>query len=174
MERGLVTPSVATLLPDLRRTLVCGSETSSRRPHETKRLIRAKNERTVYRVPSRVRGGAHLGGRPEGNVELVWSRIPPGGGSGEELLRHGSETECVYVLEGSTIEVVVGEDRHTLDEGDCLTIPGELPHGCFNRTGRPGRAALGHLARRLLTSRRVDVVASSSTRRADRSPVARW
>jgi transcriptional regulator with XRE-family HTH domain len=133
MERGLVNPSVATLL---RICAVLGVRIGDvfTEPHEPKRLIRA-NERTVYLVPESFEE-ARISVDPKGNVELVWSRIPPGGGSGEELLRHGSETECVYVLKG-TIEIVVGEDRHTLDEGDCLTIPGELPHGCFNRTAEP-------------------------------------
>jgi transcriptional regulator with XRE-family HTH domain len=133
MERGLVNPSVATLL---RICAVLGVRIGDvfTEPHEPKRLIRA-SERTVYLFPESFEE-ARLSVDPKGIMQLVWSRILPGGGTGDELLRHGSETECVYVLKG-TIEIVAGEDRHTLGEGDCLTIPGELPHGCFNRTAEP-------------------------------------
>jgi transcriptional regulator with XRE-family HTH domain len=130
MERGLVNPSVATLLRICSALGVRIGDVFTE-PNEPNRLIR-RDERSIYVVPDSGFEEARISVDSRGIVQLVWSRIFPGGGTGEELLRHGSETECVYVLKGS-LEVVAGEDRHVLGPGDCLTIPGDLPHGCFNR-----------------------------------------
>jgi transcriptional regulator with XRE-family HTH domain len=134
LERGTTNPSVATLL---RICGVLGVQIGDlfTEPRETNRLVR-KSERAVYEVPDAGFQEARVSVDPKRIVELVWSRIMPGGGTGDELLRHGSETECVYVLSGK-VEVVVGEERYALAAGDCVTIPGEVPHGCFNRTGSP-------------------------------------
>ena len=134
LERGLANPSVATLLR------ICGVLgvrigdvfTEARVPS---RLVR-RAERAIYQVPETGFEEARLAVDSKGSVEVVWSRIFPGGGTGEELLRHGSETECVYVLKG-TLEVAVDGERHILRSGDCLTISGEQPHGCFNRGETP-------------------------------------
>jgi transcriptional regulator with XRE-family HTH domain len=134
LERGLANPSVATLL---RICGVLGVQIGDlfTEPREAKRVIR-KRERAVYEVPDGGFQEARVSVDPKRVVELVWSRILPGGGTGEELLRHGSETECVYVLRGR-IEIVVGDERYNVSAGDCVTIPGEVPHGCFNRTKSP-------------------------------------
>jgi transcriptional regulator with XRE-family HTH domain len=134
LERGLANPSVATLLR------ICGVLNVQigdlfTDPRETRRLVR-KSERAVYEMPDAGFQEARVSVDPKRIVELVWSRIMPGGGTGDELLRHGSETECVYVLSGR-IEVVVGDERYNAGPGDCVTIPGEVPHGCFNRTKAP-------------------------------------
>jgi|SRR5579871_5386479 len=134
LERGLTNPSVATLLRICRVLNVqigdLFTETRS-----TRRLVR-RSERAVYEVTAAGFEEARISVDPRGLVELVWSRIHPGGDTGEELLIHGSETECVYVLRG-TLEVTAGDEVYRLDEGDCLTIPGEVPHGCANRGSEP-------------------------------------
>jgi transcriptional regulator with XRE-family HTH domain len=136
LERGLANPSVATLL---RICSVLGVRIGDlfTDPQPTNPLVRA-SDRAVYEVPDVGFEEARISVDPKGLVELVWSRIAPGGGTGAELLRHGSETECVYVLSGS-VEVVVGDDRYKLGTGDCVTIPGDMPHGCFNRARKPAQ-----------------------------------
>jgi transcriptional regulator with XRE-family HTH domain len=134
LERGLTNPSVATLLRICRVLNVqigdLFTETKA-----TRRLVR-RSERAVYVVSEAGFEEARISVDPRGLVELVWSRINPGGGTGDELLVHGSETECVYVLRGS-VDVVVGDEVYHLDEGDCVTLPGDLPHGCANRGSEP-------------------------------------
>jgi transcriptional regulator with XRE-family HTH domain len=134
LERGLASPSVATLLR-ICRALDVHIGDLFMEPRMPKRLVR-RAERAVYQVTEAGFEEARLSVDPRGSVELVWSRLAPGGGTGEELLCHGSEAECVYVLRGS-LEVAVGEERYLLGPGDCVTIPGEMPHGCFNRTNKP-------------------------------------
>jgi transcriptional regulator with XRE-family HTH domain len=134
LERGLTNPSVATLLRICRALGVqigdLFTETKA-----TRRLVR-RSERAVYEVSAAGFEEARISVDPRGIVELVWSKILPGGGSGDELLVHDSETECVFVLRGA-VEVLVGDEVYRLDEGDCLTIPGDLPHGCANRGSEP-------------------------------------
>jgi transcriptional regulator with XRE-family HTH domain len=134
LERGLTNPSVATLLRICRVLNVQIGDLFTE-PRTSRRLVR-RAERAVYEVTEAGFDEARISVDPRGVVELVWSKIHPGGGTGEELLCHGSETECVYVLRGS-LEVAVGDERYVLGKGDCITIPGELPHGCFNRGATP-------------------------------------
>jgi transcriptional regulator with XRE-family HTH domain len=131
LERGLSTPSVATLL---RICGVLGVQIGDlfTEPRPVNRVVR-RNQRPVYTVPKTGFEEARISADPRGNVEVVWSRMSPGGGTGEELLCHGSETECVYILKGK-LNVVVGEEEYVLKQGDCLTFPGNMPHGPFNRS----------------------------------------
>ncbi len=122
-----------------------------------KRLIR-RNERPIYTVPKTGFEEARISADPRGSVEVVWCRMGPGGGTGDELLSHGSETECVYVLRGK-LDLVVGDEEYTLAAGDCLTIPGEMLHGCFNHTDKDVELLWVTTPAGLLTSRPVDVVA---------------
>jgi mannose-6-phosphate isomerase-like protein (cupin superfamily) len=39
----------------------------------------------------------------------------------------------VYILKGR-LDVVVEDEKYVLSPGDCLTIPGDKHHGCFNRS----------------------------------------
>jgi len=134
LERGLTNPSVATLLRICRVLNVQIGDLFAQ-PRVSNRLVR-RSERAVYEVTAAGFDEARISVDPKGVVEVVWSRIHPGGGSGAEPLCHGSETECVYVLSGR-LEVSVGEERYMLGPGDCLTFPGEMPHGCANRGSRP-------------------------------------
>jgi transcriptional regulator with XRE-family HTH domain len=131
LERGLSTPSIATLLRICR---ALGLQIGDLFTEEqlTSRVVR-RSDRPIYEVPQSGFEEARISADPRGAIEVVWCRMEPGGGTGEELLAHGSEVECVFVLKGRVV-VAVGEEEHTLNAGDCLTIPGEMPHGVFNRS----------------------------------------
>jgi transcriptional regulator with XRE-family HTH domain len=69
-------------------------------------------------------------------VEVTWSRIAPGGGSGPELFTNSADMQLIFVLRGK-IEVRLGDDRHLLHERWSITFPGTLPHGYANPTSKP-------------------------------------
>jgi len=60
----------------------------------------------------------------EGSIHL----ISPG--SGMDLVSHQGE-EVAYVIEG-TLEISVGSDKYTVNEGDSFYFRSELPHGYRN------------------------------------------
>jgi hypothetical protein len=64
-------------------------------------------------------------------VEVTWSRIQPGCGSGPELFTNVAEMQLIFVLRR------LGDEKHLLHERWSITFPGELPHGYFNPTSKP-------------------------------------
>ena len=67
-------------------------------------------------------------------IEVLHSKIAPGGSGGEQLYALNCEVEFVYVLLGQ-LEVVLGPDRHLLNTGDAMTFRGRDPHTWRNPTG---------------------------------------
>jgi transcriptional regulator with XRE-family HTH domain len=68
-----------------------------------------------------------LSGRDERRFQAIESVVAPGAGAGDELYSLPGEVEFVYVLEG-TLELVVGEETHVLEEGDAITYELSKPH----------------------------------------------
>lgn len=60
------------------------------------------------------------------NMEMIQGRLLPGEVSSEEPLTHPCE-ECTLVLRGR-LEVVLGERRYVLEEGDCIHFDSTIPH----------------------------------------------
>ncbi len=67
----------------------------------------------------------------EGSIHL----IAPG--SRVEFITHQGE-EVAYVIEG-TLEMTVGAQTYTVNEGDSMYFRSELPHGSFNPGPNPAR-----------------------------------
>ncbi|TCP24961.1 XRE family transcriptional regulator [Scopulibacillus darangshiensis] len=65
-----------------------------------------------------------------GKLEVTYSQIEPGGGSGE-LFSHDIAEECIVVLKGD-IDITVGEDHYVLYEGDTITFSSRVLHGWKN------------------------------------------
>lgn len=57
----------------------------------------------------------------DGQFEVMYSEIEPGGSSGE----------CITVLEGD-LEISIGDNKHILNEGDTITFSSHIPHGWTN------------------------------------------
>jgi transcriptional regulator with XRE-family HTH domain len=75
--------------------------------------------------------------RGQSALQLVHSRIDPGGSGGSQLYTINCETEVVYVLEG-TIEMVFSDRTQKLSTGDALTFPGGEPHTWNNASASSG------------------------------------
>ena len=141
VERGLVMPSIPTLIRIAAALNVRMTRLLEPAPRPT-RFIRLADRRPYH-------DGDHhffeaiVSSDDTNLLEVVWSRVEAGGGTGDELYTHGSQAECAYVLVGQ-VEIRVGGESYHMDVGDCLTIPGGTPHGCFNHTSEPAELLWMH------------------------------
>ena len=69
----------------------------------------------------------------DGRLQVIYSTIQPGGGTGEEAYTHDSDEEVVVVLEGS-LDLWVGPEHYRLESGDAVTHSSRVPH----RNTNPG------------------------------------
>lgn len=67
--------------------------------------------------------------------EVIYSRVDPGGGSGEPYT-HDSDEECIIVIRGK-MEINIGGNRYILEEGDAITFCSRIPHGWRNIGSEP-------------------------------------
>lgn len=61
---------------------------------------------------------------------VIYSQLDPGTWSNDEWLSHSAE-ECIFALKGS-VEVMAGDKKYSLDEGDSLYLPENTPHKIYN------------------------------------------
>lgn len=69
--------------------------------------------------------------RGQSALQLIHSRVDPGGSGGSDLYTINCELEVVYVLKGS-IEMVFSDRTQKLSTGDALTFSGGEPHTWHN------------------------------------------
>lgn len=99
-------------------------------PIGTRQVVR-RHERPAFDYPSLGLRDELLSSDPTGKLEVLIGYVEPGKGSGNELYTHGADTEFVLVLEGK-LQVFLGADSHILEESDCVTFAGDIPHGYVN------------------------------------------
>jgi len=75
--------------------------------------------------------------RAQSALQLIHSRIDPGGTGGSDLYTINCETEVVFVLKGS-IEMVFSDRTQKLSIGDALTFSGGEPHTWHNVSASRG------------------------------------
>lgn len=66
----------------------------------------------------------------DGQFEMIQSTMEPGGSSGE-LFSHQDSEEGITVLQG-TMELILGDDKYVLNEGDTITFSSHISHGWKN------------------------------------------
>jgi len=137
IERGVANPSVATLrriaegLGTDMASLFVGKEVSG----------------MVVRAGERRRLGHPLGSLEDyiltptsaKTLEIHYSVIAVGQGSGDEPYTHAADEECVIVLTGQ-LDVGVGTETHHLNTGDSLLLDPSLPHSYHNAGPEPTTA----------------------------------
>lgn len=130
VERNLTSPSVASLrkvaqafgipLAGLFQGPVAPEDRVVRR-NERRQLIHPKHQWRDYLLTPNLTG----------KLQVIWSVIEPGGGSGDEAYAHDSDEECVLVLRGQ-LEFWVASDRYLLEEGDSIVFESRIPHRNVN------------------------------------------
>jgi transcriptional regulator with XRE-family HTH domain len=72
-----------------------------------------------------------LSRRPLTHMEVYVGEFDIGGSTGPGLYTHGNAHEMLVVLRG-VVEVVLGDARHVLEEGDCIEYLTSTPHRTEN------------------------------------------
>jgi transcriptional regulator with XRE-family HTH domain len=127
LERDEVSPSVATLVT------VCGilGITVGRLFESPKTSLVRAGEAPPINFGGHGMREVLLTAGDQRNLQVIRSRVEPGGSGGEELYSLACEVEFVHVLSGSMRLLLPGEvvDLHA---GDAFTMPGTTPHSWLN------------------------------------------
>ncbi len=134
VERDLTSPSVASLRK-IAEALGTSIATFFAGGSPNGRLVR-KDARPVLVHPKRRWRDSLLTPSLKGKLQVIWTEIEPGGGSGDEPYTHDSDEECVVVVRGR-LDFWVGEEHYRLKTGDALTFESRIPHK--NRNPGPGK-----------------------------------
>jgi transcriptional regulator with XRE-family HTH domain len=135
VERELTSPSVASLRK-IAEALGTSVATFFAGGSPNGRLVR-KEDRAVLVHPTRKWSDSMLTPGVNGRLQVIWSVIEAGGGSGDEPYAHDSDEECVIVIRGK-LDFWVGDEHTRLQAGDALIFESRIPHK--NRNPGPGRA----------------------------------
>ena len=131
VERGVASPSIASVQRIARALdtsiadLFAADETAGT-------VVRVRDRRKiVYQGLGAV--DEFLTRGTDGRLQVIYSTIEPGGGTGDEAYTHDSDEEVVVVLEGS-LDLWVGPEHYRLAAGDAVTHSSRIPH----RNTNPG------------------------------------
>ncbi len=125
VERDLTSPSVASLRK-IAEALGTSVATFFTGGPPNGRVVR-KDARAVLIHPKRRWRDSLLTPTTNGKLQVIYTEIEPGGGSGDEAYSHDSDEECVVVLRGK-LDFWVGDEHYKLDAGDAITFESRLPH----------------------------------------------
>jgi len=131
VERGVASPSIASVqrisraLDTSIADLFAADETAGTvvRVHDRRKI--------VYQGLGAI--DEFLTRGTDGRLQVIYSTIQPGGGTGDEAYTHDSDEEVLVVLEGS-LDLWVGAEHYRLETGDAVTHPSRVPH----RNTNPG------------------------------------
>lgn len=130
VERGLTSPSVASLRKVAQAFGVPLAALFQGPVAPENHVVRRAQRRQLVH-PGRQWRDYLLTPNLTGKLQVIWSVIEPGGGSGEEPYTHDSDEECVVILHGR-LEFWVGPDHYSLDEGDSIVFESRIPHRNIN------------------------------------------
>jgi transcriptional regulator with XRE-family HTH domain len=129
VERGVANPSMASLrrIADALGTniasLFSGADNTGSvvRAGERKRMAHPVGSHEDYLVtPASAK-----------TMQIIYSFVAVGAGSGDEPYSHAADEECVVVLSGQLV-VGVGDDTFELAAGDALMLDPRSPHSYVN------------------------------------------
>lgn len=124
IERGVSEPSLSTL-GKIAGALGVSMFQFLPNDRDDNPVVR-KDERKRIAIPKSNVIYELLSSGPNKKMEMIQGRLLPGEVSSEEPLTHPCE-ECTLVLKGR-LEVVLGERRYVLEEGDCIYFDSTTPH----------------------------------------------
>lgn len=134
-ERGLTKASIASLrkiatcLGINLSTLFEDVDDKKESSQENEIIIVRKEKRKTLTYPDG-KSKDYLLTNTTGTFEVIYSKIEPGGVSGE-LISHGSIEECITILKGKLL-LTIGDEEYILNDGDTITFPSHIPHGWEN------------------------------------------
>ena len=131
VERGVASPSIASV-QRIARALDTSIAELFAADESTGTVVRVGDRRKiVYQGLGAV--DEFLTHGTNGRLQVIYSTIESGGGTGDEAYTHDSDEEVVVVLEGS-LDLWVGPEHYRLAAGDAVTHSSRIPH----RNTNPG------------------------------------
>jgi transcriptional regulator with XRE-family HTH domain len=127
LERDEVSPSVASLVSICE---VLGIRVGELFEPPATSLVRAGEGRPINFGGTRVSEFLLTPGT-QNHLQVIHSRVEPGGSGGDELYTHDCEVEFVYVVRGR-LQIRLSDDTVLLGAGDAFTFPGREPHTWSN------------------------------------------
>jgi transcriptional regulator with XRE-family HTH domain len=127
LERDEVSPSVASLVSICE---VLGIRVGELFEPPATSLVRAGEGRPINFGGTGV-SELLLTPGTQSQLQVIHSRVEPGGGGGDELYTLDCEVEFVYVVRGR-LQIRLSDDTVLLDAGDAFTFPGREPHTWSN------------------------------------------
>jgi transcriptional regulator with XRE-family HTH domain len=133
-ERGLTNASVASMrkitqVLDISIGSLFENEKEAENINNEVTLIK-KEERRKLLFPAPEKTEDFLLTGSGGNLQVIYSKIEPGGGSGKPY-SHDSEEECIIILSG-TMKISIDGEEYTLHKGDSITFCSKKAHGWRN------------------------------------------
>ena len=131
VERGVASPSIASV-QRIARALDTSIAELFAADESAGTVVRVGDRRKiVYQGLGAV--DEFLTRGTDGRLQVIYSTIEPGGGTGDEAYTHDSDEEVVVVLEGS-LDLWVGAEHYRLEAGDAVTHSSRIAH----RNTNPG------------------------------------
>jgi transcriptional regulator with XRE-family HTH domain len=131
VERGVASPSIASVQRIARALDTSIAELFATDEHAGT-VVRVNDRRKiVYQGLGAV--DEFLTRGADGRLQVIYTTIQPGGGTGDEAYTHDSDEEVVVVLEGS-LDLWVGAEHYRLETGDAVTHSSRVAH----RNTNPG------------------------------------
>ena len=131
VERGVASPSIASV-QRIARALDTSIAELFASDERAGTVVRVGDRRKVaYQGLGAV--DEFLTRGTDGKLQVIYSTIQPGGGTGDEAYTHDSDEEVVVVLEGA-LDLWVGGEHYRLESGDAVTHSSRVPH----RNTNPG------------------------------------
>ena len=101
-------------------------------------LILHPDEAIAYNYPTGEKFVALLTSEDTGGAfALMQGELPPGAGAPLHVHRH--EDELIYVLDGR-LDMQIKETRFSLEAGESVFLPRDIPHAFGNLSGQPVKA----------------------------------
>jgi len=131
VERGVASPSIASV-QRIARALDTSIADLFASDERAGTVVRVDDRRKVaYQGLGAV--DEFLTSGTDGKLQVIYSTIQPGGGTGDEAYTHDSDEEVIVVLEGA-LDLWVGSEHYRLETGDAVTHSSRVPH----RNTNPG------------------------------------
>ena len=131
VERGVASPSIASV-QRIARALDTSIAELFATDESAGTVVRVHDRRKiVYQGLGAI--DEFLTRGTEGRLQVIYTTIQPGGGTGDEAYTHDSDEEVVVVLEGS-LDLWVGAEHYRLETGDAVTHSSRVAH----RNTNPG------------------------------------
>lgn len=129
LERGTSGAAVSTLMKIAEALSVSVADLFEERGGGLHRVLRQADRLALPQADGYRK--TLLSQQPIRDFEVYVGHFDPGGSTGPDPYTHGDSHELMLVLQGR-VEIALGEERHLLQDGDCIEYRSSTPHRIAN------------------------------------------